>query len=395
MKKHIDDLSLKGKRVLMRVDFNVPMKNGIITSNKRIVASLASIKKVINEGGKLILFSHLGRVKTEEDLASKTLLPVAIELSRLLNKSVTFVNQTRGHELEKAVALMQDGDVILVQNTRYEDLNNKAESKNDPNLGKYWASLGEVFINDAFGTAHRAHASNVGISQNIEESAIGYLVANELNALNKLVNEPQKPFYAIVGGNKISDKILMLEKLIHEVDRMFIGGGMAYTFLKAKGKNIGKSIFEADQLEYAKEFYDKYQDKIWLPIDFKVATKFANDIPVIQEVEISDEYEGLDIGPKTVTKFTNALAKAKTIVWNGPLGVVEFSHYKQGTLDIAKAISSIPNVYSVIGGGDSAAAIINAGMENEFSHISTGGGATLEFLKGAELPAIVAIQDKK
>lgn len=395
MKKHIDDLSLKGKRVLMRVDFNVPMKNGIITSNKRIVASLASIKKVINEGGKLILFSHLGRVKTEEDLASKTLLPVAIELSRLLNKSVTFVNQTRGHELEKAVALMQDGDVILVQNTRYEDLNNKAESKNDSNLGKYWASLGEVFINDAFGTAHRAHASNVGISQNIEESAIGYLVANELNALNKLVNEPQKPFYAIVGGNKISDKILMLEKLIHEVDRMFIGGGMAYTFLKAKGKNIGKSIFEADQLEYAKEFYDKYQDKIWLPIDFKTATKFANDIPVIQEVEISDEYEGLDIGPKTVTKFTNALAKAKTIVWNGPLGVVEFSHYKQGTLDIAKAISSIPNVYSVIGGGDSAAAIINAGMENEFSHISTGGGATLEFLKGAELPAIVAIQDKK
>ncbi|WP_027332523.1 phosphoglycerate kinase [Mycoplasmopsis gallinarum] len=395
MKKHIDDLSLKGKRVLMRVDFNVPMKNGIITSNKRIVASLASIKKVINEGGKLILFSHLGRVKNEEDLASKTLLPVAIELSRLLNKSVTFVNQTRGHELEKAVALMQDGDVILVQNTRYEDLNNKAESKNNPNLGKYWASLGEVFINDAFGTAHRAHASNVGISQNIEESAIGYLVANELNALNKLVNEPQKPFYAIVGGNKISDKILMLEKLIHEVDRMFIGGGMAYTFLKAKGKNIGKSIFEADQLEYAKEFYDKYQDKIWLPIDFKTATRFSNDIPVIQEVEISDEYEGLDIGPKTVTKFTNALAKAKTIVWNGPLGVVEFNHYKQGTLDIAKAISSIPNVYSVIGGGDSAAAIINAGMENEFSHISTGGGATLEFLKGAELPAIVAIQDKK
>ncbi|MGY5139318.1 phosphoglycerate kinase [Mycoplasmopsis gallinarum] len=394
MKKHIDDLSLKGKRVLMRVDFNVPMKNGIITSNKRIVASLASIKKVINEGGKLILFSHLGRVKTEEDLASKTLLPVAIELSRLLNKSVTFVNQTRGHELEKAVALMQDGDVILVQNTRYEDLNNKAESKNDSNLGKYWASLGEVFINDAFGTAHRAHASNVGISQNIEESAIGYLVANELNTLNRLVNEPQKPFYAIVGGNKISDKILMLEKLIHEVDRMFIGGGMAYTFLKAKGKNIGKSIFEADQLEYAKEFYDKYQDKIWLPIDFKVATRFANDVPVIQEVEISDEYEGLDIGPKTVTKFTNALAKAKTVVWNGPLGVVEFSNYKQGTLEIAKAISSIPNVYSVIGGGDSAAAIINAGMENKFSHISTGGGATLEFLKGVELPAIVAIQDK-
>ncbi|MDJ1646910.1 phosphoglycerate kinase [Mycoplasma phocimorsus] len=395
MKKFIDDLELKGKKVLIRVDFNVPInENGEITSLKRIKAALPTIEKVINDGGKAILFSHLGRIKEEKDLAKNNLEPVAQALADLLQKNVTFVKQTRGANLEEAIRRMQNGDVLLVQNTRYEDLEGKKESKNDPELGKYWASLGDLFINDAFGTAHRAHASNVGIASNIEISALGYLMNKEVEALNKIVNAPKEPYVAIIGGAKISDKIGILESLVKKVDKLLIGGGMAYTFLKAMGHTIGNSLLEEEKLEYATKFMEEHADKVVLPIDSANATAFKDMEPVFSGRDIPEGYMGLDLGPESIELFVKSLDGAKTVFWNGPMGVTEFENFKYGTFDVAKKISELKDVYSVVGGGDSVAAIEKLKFEDKFSHISTGGGASLELLEGKKLPGVESIQDK-
>lgn len=394
MKKTINDLILKGKKVLVRVDFNVPVKDGVITSVKRIKAALPTIQKIINDGGKAILFSHLGRVKEEADLPKRDLKPVAVELAHQLGMPVKFVEVTRGEVLENAINSMNNGDVLLVQNTRYEDLNGKAESKNNPELGKYWASLGDVFINDAFGTAHRAHASNVGISSNIAESALGYLMEKEVSSLSKAIVNPVHPYVAIIGGAKVSDKIQVLENLVKIADKMIIGGAMAYTFLKAQGKNVGTSLVEDDYLELAKNFLAKYGDKVVLPVDHACATSFADVEPSIQDGEVQDGFMGLDVGPKTIALFEKTLEGAKTVVWNGPMGVTEFEHYKNGTLAVCKAIAALQNCYSVVGGGDSVAAVEKLGMEDKFSHVSTGGGASLELLQGVKLPGVEAVSDK-
>ncbi|WP_029512503.1 phosphoglycerate kinase [Mycoplasmopsis iners] len=395
MKKTIDDLVLNGKKVIMRVDLNVPIENGVIMSNKRILSSLPSIRKVVHEGGKLILLSHLGRIKSEEDLKANSLFPVAIELSRLLGKNVVFVDETRGSHLESAIAEMKKGEIILVQNTRYEDLNDKAESKNSDELAQYWASLADVFINDAFGTSHRKHASTYGIAKYAKETAIGYLIQNELNQLSKLINNPKRPYMAIVGGSKVSDKIQVLNKLVDQVDRLFLVGGMAYTFEIARGREVGKSLVDVENLEFAKEFLAKHgEEKIFLPMDFKVVDEFADVEPTIYEVNIPKDKMSLDIGPSTVEKFRKALSKAKTVVWNGPAGVIEFENFKQGTMGLAKAIGEIKGAFTVVGGGDSAALVEKENLENLFSHVSTGGGATLEFIKGEPLPAIEIIQEK-
>ncbi|WP_027334280.1 phosphoglycerate kinase [Mycoplasma elephantis] len=394
MKKFIEDIQLKDKKVLLRVDFNVPMKDGKITSLKRIKAALPTINKIIAENGKAILFSHLGRIKTEEDKAKKNMAPVAEALSKELNRPVKFVNQTRGEELEKAINELKSGEVLLFQNTRYEDLNNKAESKNSEELGKYWASLGDVFINDAFGTAHRAHASNVGISSNIKESALGYLMNKEVEALSKIANNPEHPYVAIIGGAKISDKIGILESLVTKVDKLIIGGAMAYTFLKAQGHTIGTSLVEDDKLEYAKNFLEQNASKVVLPVDHLIAKEFADVKSTVSGIDIKDGYMGLDLGPKSIELFKKSLKGAKSVFWNGPMGVSEFENYKKGTFEIAKAISGLKGVYSVVGGGDSVAAIEKLNFEDKFSHVSTGGGASLELLEGKALPGVESIQDK-
>ncbi|MFV8470471.1 phosphoglycerate kinase [Mycoplasma sp. 1932B] len=394
MKKTIDDLNLKGKKVLVRVDFNVPVKNGVITSTKRIVSALPTINKIIAEGGKVILFSHLGRIKSAEDLASKTLRPVAVELANELQRPVTFVPETRGELLEKTVANMQPGDVVLVENTRFEDLNDKAESKNNPELGAYWASLGDAFINDAFGTAHRAHASNVGISSNIKESALGYLMQKEVESLNKVITNPEHPYVAIIGGAKVSDKIQVLENLAKIADKMIIGGAMAYTFMAARGETTGTSLVENDYVELAKEFLAKYGDKVILPVDHACAKEFKDVEPEMQEGSIKDGYMGLDLGPKSIENIKNALKDAKTVVWNGPMGVAEFANYEKGTLAVCESIAQLKGAYSVVGGGDSVAAVEKLGMEDKFTHVSTGGGASLELLQGLKLPGVEAVQDK-
>ncbi|MFV8483659.1 phosphoglycerate kinase [Mycoplasma sp. Z473B] len=394
MKKTIDDLNLKGKKVLVRVDFNVPVKNGVITSTKRIVSALPTINKIIAEGGKVILFSHLGRIKSAEDLVSKTLRPVAVELANELQRPVTFVPETRGELLEKTVANMQPGDVVLVENTRFEDLNDKAESKNNPELGAYWASLGDVFINDAFGTAHRAHASNVGISSNIKESALGYLMQKEVESLNKVITNPEHPYVAIIGGAKVSDKIQVLENLAKIADKMIIGGAMAYTFMAARGETTGTSLVENDYVELAKEFLAKYGDKVILPVDHACAKEFKDVEPEMQEGSIKDGYMGLDLGPKSIENIKNALKDAKTVVWNGPMGVAEFANYEKGTLAVCESIAQLKGAYSVVGGGDSVAAVEKLGMEDKFTHVSTGGGASLELLQGLKLPGVEAVQDK-
>ena len=396
MKKTIRELNLKDKKVLIRVDFNVPIKNGVITSNKRILAALPTIKFAMESGAKVILLSHLSRIKTIEDTKTKSLKLIAEELSKELRKMVQFVPHTRGSVLEEKIKNLGSGEVLMMENTRFEDLNNKAESNNSPELGKYWASLGDVFINDAFGTVHRAHASNVGISKNIKESCVGFLVQEELSMLAKAVYGNKKPFVAIIGGAKVTDKIKVINNLIDKVDYLIIGGGMAYTFCAAQGIAIGTSLVEVEQVPLAKEYMKKYSHKIILPIDSAVSNTFANNTPLYNNdnsLEIPMGYMGLDIGPKTIKLFRKILAGAKTVIWNGPMGVAEFDNYKQGTESIANIIAAQPDVFSIIGGGDSAAAIINLGLEDKFSHISTGGGASLQFLEGASLPGIDAIQE--
>ncbi|WP_448820578.1 phosphoglycerate kinase [Cetobacterium sp.] len=397
-KKIVTDLDVAGKKVLMRVDFNVPMKDGQITDENRIVAALPTIKYVLENGGKVIAFSHLGKVKEVADLEKRNIEPVAKRLAELLGQPVTFINATRGEELEKAVANLKDGEILMFQNTRFEDLDGKKESKNDPELGKYWASLGDLFVNDAFGTAHRAHASNVGIAANIGEgnTAAGFLMEKEIKFIGGAVDAPERPLVAILGGAKVSDKIGVIENLLVKADKILIGGAMMFTFFKALGKNTGKSLVEEDKVDLAKSLLEKANGKIVLPIDTVVCKEFSNDAPhsVVSVDAIPDDEMGLDIGPATVKLFADQLIGAKTVVWNGPMGVFEMSNYAKGTIGVCEAIANLEDATTIIGGGDSAAAAISLGFADKFSHISTGGGASLEYLEGKKLPGVESISDK-
>ena len=394
-KKIVSDLDLKGKVVLERADFNVPIKDGEITNDNRIVQALPTIEYIIEQGGKLVLFSHLGKVKEESDKEGLSLKPVAENLSKKLGKEVIFVPETRGEKLETAIENLNEGDVLLVENTRFEDLDGKKESKNDPELGKYWASLGDVFVNDAFGTAHREHASNVGISTHLETAA-GYLMEKEIKFIGGVVNDPQKPVVAILGGAKVSDKINVIKNLVNIADKILIGGGMAYTFIKAQGKEIGLSLLEEDKIDFAKDLLENNGDQIVLPVDCKIAKEFSNDAKITEVSinEIPSDQEAMDIGPKTVELFNKELQGAHTVVWNGPMGVFEFSNFAKGTIGVCESIAKWEDATTIIGGGDSAAAAISLGFEDDFTHISTGGGASLEYLEGKELPGIKAINDK-
>ena len=391
--KKITDLDVANKKVLIRCDFNVPLKDGKIIDDTRIREALKTISYCLEQNAKVILFSHLGRIKEEADLEKNNLQIVASRLSELLNKEVTFIAETRGQNLEKAIENMQNGDVILVQNTRYEDLNGKKESSNDIELGKYWASLGDVFINDAFGTIHRAHASNVGIAANMQNrSAFGFLIEKELNALSSLDN-PKHPFIVILGGAKVSDKIGVIENLVTKSDKILIGGGMAFTFLKAQGIEIGKSLLDADNLAFCEKMLKEHGDKIILPIDTAVSQTYSNDEDYrLKDItQIAETEMGLDIGPKTVELFESYLKDAKIAVWNGPLGVYEFDKYKQSTNDLLNYLVT-NNIKVILGGGDIVAAASNAGLKDKVYHASTGGGATLEYLEGKTLPGIEAIK---
>jgi len=393
-KKSVKDLDLKGKKVLVRADFNVPMKDGEITNDNRIQAALPTLEYILNEGGKVIVFSHLGRIKTEEDKAKNSLKPVSKRLSELLGKEVTFVPETRGEELEKAVEELKDGEILMFENTRFEDLDGKKESGNDPELGKYWASLGDLFVNDAFGTAHRAHASNVGIASNVE-SAAGFLVQKEIDFIGGAVDNPERPFVAILGGAKVSDKIGVIENLLEKADKVLIGGGMAYTFFKSQGKEIGTSLLEEDKVDLAGSLLEKAGDKLVLPVDTVVASEFDNDSPSeVVEGDIPADKMGLDIGPKTIELFKEALKDAKTVVWNGPMGVFEMPNFAKGTEELSRILANLEGATTIVGGGDSATAVQELGFQDDFSHISTGGGASLEYLEGKELPGIASISDK-
>lgn len=398
MKKSIKDLgNLQGKTVLMRVDFNVPLKDGEITNDNRITAALPTIEYALNQGAKVVAFSHLGRVKEEADKASKSLAPVAVRLSELLGKEVKFVPETRGAKLEAAIKGLKDGEILMFENTRFEDVDGKKESKNDPELAKYWASLGDVYVNDAFGTAHRAHASNVGIASNIGEgnSASGFLVDKEIKFIGGAVDNPDRPLVAILGGAKVSDKIAVIENLLEKADKVIIGGGMAYTFMKAQGKEIGISLCENDKVEYARELMAKAGDKLILPIDTVVAKEFSNDAPSrVAAGDIQADEEGLDIGPKSVELFKKTLEGAKTVIWNGPMGVFEMPNFAKGTIGVCEAIANLEGATTIIGGGDSATAAISLGYAEKFSHISTGGGASLEYLEGKVLPGIDSLSNK-
>ena len=392
-KKTIKDIEVTGKTVLVRVDFNVPRdkKTGEITNDNRIVAALPTLKYLLGQNPKaVVLFSHLGKVKTEEDKAKNDLGVVAPRLAELLGVDVKFVNCTRGEELETAVKEANNGQVILVQNTRYE----KGESKNDPELGAYWASLGDVFVEDAFGSVHRAHASTAGIPAHLP-SAAGFLVEKEIAYIGKAVSNPERPMVAILGGAKVSDKILVIENLLKIADKVIVGGGMAYTFAVAQGYEVGSSLLEADRVEIAKELIAKAGDKLLLPVDTVVNNAFSEegDIKVV-EGNIPEGYMGLDIGPKSVENIKAALEGAKTVIWNGPMGVFEMAPFAKGTIAVCEALANLPEANTIIGGGDSAAAVMKLGYADKVSHISTGGGASLEYMEGKVLPGIAAINDK-
>lgn len=396
-KMTVKDLDLKGKKVLVRVDFNVPLKDGVITNDNRISAALPTIKYIVEQGGRAILFSHLGRVKEEADKDGKSLAPVAKSLSEKLGQEVVFSGATRGSELEDAINALKDGDVLLVENTRFEDVDGKKESKNDADLGKYWASLGDgIFVNDAFGTAHRAHASNVGISANVDKAVAGFLLENEIAYIKEAVETPERPFVAILGGSKVSDKIGVIENLLDKADKVLIGGGMTYTFYKAQGIEIGNSLVEEDKIEIAKDLLEKANGKLILPVDSKEADAFAGytEVRDTEGEAVSEGFLGLDIGSKSIAKFDEALTGAKTVVWNGPMGVFENPDFQAGTIGVMDAIIKQPGVKSIIGGGDSAAAAINLGRADKFSWISTGGGASMELLEGKELPGLSALTEK-
>ena len=390
-KRTVKDLDVAGKRVIVRVDFNVPRKNGVITNDNRIVQALPTINYLLENNAKVILMSHLGKIKTEEDKAKNSLKVVAERLAELVDAKVTFCPVTRGAELEEAVAALNEKEIVLIENTRFE----KGETKNDEELGKYWASLGDLFVVDAFGSVHRAHASTVGIPTYLP-NALGFLVEKEVTMLGKAVDEPERPFVAIIGGAKVSDKIAVVDNLLKKADKVIVGGGMAYTFMKAQGGEIGTSLLEEDRIEMAKEYLAKAGDKLVLPVDNVCADAFAADAntQVCESGKIPAGWMGLDIGPKSVELFKETLAGAKTVVWNGPMGVFEMEPFAKGTLAVCTAISELPGATTVIGGGDSAAAAIQLGFKEKFSHISTGGGASLEYMEGKTLPGIAVISEK-
>jgi len=395
-KLFIDDLNLKGKRVLVRVDFNVPLDENLnITDDIRIVSALPTIKKIIHDGGKAILMSHLGRPKGER-IEKFSLKPVALRLSELLNQEVKFAPDCIGEEVKKIVNEMKEGDVVLLENLRFHS----GETKNDPEFAKQLAELGEVYINDAFGTAHRAHASTEGVTKYIDQCAAGYLMQKEIEFLGNAVNKPVRPFTAILGGAKISGKIDVIKSLFQKVDNLIIGGGMAFTFFKAMGYEIGKSLLEEEKIDLAKEILEKAERtkmSFLLPMDVVVANEFSNDteFEIVDVENIPPGKMGLDIGPKSVELFKKVIMNSKTVVWNGPMGVFEFDNFAKGTFAIAEALAEATGngAITIIGGGDSAAAIKKAGLSNKVSHVSTGGGASLEFLEGKTLPGIAALTD--
>ena len=395
-KKSVDDINVKGLKVLCRCDFNVPLKDGKITDENRLVAALPTIKKLIADGGKVILCSHLGKVKTEEDYTTKTLAPVAARLSELLGQEVKFAadREVVGPNAKAAVEAMKDGDVILLENTRYR----AEETKNGDEFSKELASLCDVFVNDAFGTAHRAHCSNVGVTKYVDTAVVGYLMQKEIDFLGNAVNNPERPFVAILGGAKVSSKISVINNLLDKVDTLIIGGGMSYTFSKAMGGHIGRSLCEDDYLQYALDMMKKAEEKgvkLLLPVDNRIGDDFSNDcnIQVVKRGEIPDGWEGMDIGPETEKIFADDVKDAKTVVWNGPMGCFEMPNFAHGTEAVAKALADT-DATTIIGGGDSAAAVNILGYGDKMTHISTGGGASLEFLEGKELPGVAAANDK-
>ena len=391
MKKTIKEMNLENKKVIIRCDFNVPIKDGKILDDARIKKALPTIEYAITQNAKIILMSHLGRIKTKEDLEKNNLEIVSGRLTELLKTKVKFINSTRGEELEKSIYEMKPKDIILIQNTRYEDLIDKKESSNNEELAKYWSSLGDIFINDAFGTIHRSHASNVGIANNLP-SAVGFLVEKELEALSILDNPP-RPFTIILGGSKVSDKIGVIENLVTKADYILIGGGMAFTFLKAKGLNIGKSILDEESLEFCKSIMKEYPNKIILPVDIETSTEFTdNNRKILRDIsDIKEDELGLDIGSKTIELFNNYIEKSELVIWNGPLGVYEFDNFKVGTNKVLHNIVE-KNIKAILGGGDSAAAAANENLSDKIFHVSTGGGATLEYLEGKKLPGLEAIK---
>ncbi len=398
-KKTVDDINVKGQNVLVRCDFNVPLKNGKITDENRIIAALPTIKKLIADGGRVILCSHLGKPKGEPK-PELSLAPVANRLSELLGKEVVFAadDNVVGENAKKAVSEMKDGDVVLLQNTRYR----AEETKNGEEFSKELGSLADIFVNDAFGTAHRAHCSTVGVVSYVKEAVAGYLIGKELKYLGNAVENPVRPFVTILGGAKVADKLSVIENLLNKADTLIIGGGMAYTFLAAKGYGVGKSLLDTEKIDYCKDMLKKAEEKgvkILLPIDCNIADHFPDPIDAPIEIKTVDadkipaDYEGLDIGPKTSELFANEVKNAKTVVWNGPMGVFENPTLAQGTIAVAKSLAETDAV-TIIGGGDSAAAVNTLGFGDKMTHISTGGGASLEFLEGKELPGIAALNDK-
>ena len=395
-KKSVDDINVKGQRVLVRCDFNVPLQDGKITDENRLVAALPTIKKLIADGGKVILCSHLGKPKGEPK-PELSLAPVAVRLSELLGQEVKFAADPEvvGLNAKAAVEAMKDGEVILLENTRYR----AEETKNGEEFSKELASLCDVFVNDAFGTAHRAHCSNVGVTKFVDTAVVGYLMQKEIDFLGNAVNNPERPFVAILGGAKVSSKISVIENLLEKVDTLIIGGGMAYTFMAGLGEEVGKSLLEEDYKEYAVNMMKKAEEKgvkLLIPVDTVVGDNFSNDcnFKVVGRGEIPADMEGLDIGPKTAELFANAIKGAKTVVWNGPMGCFEMPNFANGTIAIAKAMADLKDATTIIGGGDSAAAANQLGFGDKMSHISTGGGASLEFLEGKELPGVAAANDK-
>ena len=399
-KKTVDDINVKGLRVLCRCDFNVPLKDGKITDENRLVAALPTIKKLIADGGKVILCSHLGKVKTEEDKKTKTLAPVAARLSELLGQEVKFAADPEvvGPNAKAAVEAMKDGDVILLENTRFRP----EETKNGEAFSKDLASICDVFVNDAFGTAHRAHCSNVGVAGLVDTAVVGYLMQKEIDFLGNAVNNPERPFVAILGGAKVADKLNVISNLLEKCDTLIIGGGMAFTFLKAKGYEVGKSLVDDTKIDYCKEMMEKAEKlgkKLLLPVDTTIAAGFPDPIDAEIEVEVvpSDaipaDKEGIDIGTKTAELYADAVKSAKTVVWNGPMGVFENPILAKGTIAVAKSLAET-DATTIIGGGDSAAAVNQLGFGDKMTHISTGGGASLEFLEGKELPGVAAANDK-
>lgn len=394
MKKTIRDFDIKNKVVLIRCDFNVPIQENKIIDNTRIVTSIPTIRYAIENGAKVVLFSHLGRVKTEEDKLKNDLKIVSLELEKQLGSKVIFIDETRGKKLEDAISTMNPGDVLLVQNTRYEDLEGKKESSNDEELGKYWASLGEIFINDAFGTIHREHASNVGISSYLE-SGIGFLVEKELLELSK-VDHPKRPFVVMLGGSKVEDKIGVIKNLVAKADKILIGGGMSYTFLKAAGYSIGKSLLDENNIAFCKEILEKYKDIVELPVD-AVLTDSIDEKNIIKTVDVGcfdSELMAVDIGNKTVEKYTKIVDNAETILWNGPYGVYEDNDFAIGTKKMLNAVCNSKAI-SILGGGDMVAAASKFGFKEKVTHASTGGGATLAYLEGIELPGLKNIAEKE